>query len=70
LLVELEDDENQNSRDLYEVPKKRGKRSVGDATIIGDDNETSSEEGIRSPLGFQNQKAHLKEVCQRGGQDD
>lgn len=42
---ELENDEKWKNRDLYEVPKKSGKSSVGDAY----DDEASSEEGRRSP---------------------
>jgi hypothetical protein len=47
--AELENDKKWKNHDLYEVPRRATKSSVGDATIVDDDDEASSEEGKRSP---------------------
>ncbi|PNT72945.1 glutathione S-transferase T3 [Brachypodium distachyon] len=46
--AELEHDEKWRNRDMYEVPRRATKSSVGDATNV-DDDEVSSEEEKRSP---------------------
>jgi ppGpp synthetase/RelA/SpoT-type nucleotidyltranferase len=46
--AELEHDEKYKNRDVLEVPKRSTKSSMGEATIL-DDNEASSEDGKRRP---------------------
>jgi hypothetical protein len=46
LLSELENDEKWANREIHEVPKRNNQSSVGDATILhDDDDEASSYEG-------------------------
>lgn len=46
---ELEKDEKWKNQDLYEVPRRATKKSVGDATMIDDDDASSDEDGKRIP---------------------
>jgi hypothetical protein len=46
--AQLEHDENWMNNDVLEVPKRRTKSFMGDATVV-DENEASSEDGKKIP---------------------
>ena len=75
---ELEHDEKWKNRDLYEVPRRATKKSVGEATIAVDDDGSSDEDDPkRSPTPHSVAKTkrpdgrkYAKEKGKRTGDDD